>query len=77
MQQVGQRPVLFIMADSNDVPMDVHAQPLITALEAAGNNSWRLDIIPEDHSFSASRLLLAERVIEFLEGQCLAHETGG
>ncbi len=77
MQQVRQRPVLFIMADSDDVPVDVHAQPLITALKAAGNDSWRLDTIPDDHSFSASRLVLAERVIEFLEEQCLVHETGG
>jgi pimeloyl-ACP methyl ester carboxylesterase len=72
MALAGQRPVLFLMADSTDVPVDVHARPLTAALEASGNHNWVLEIIRDDHSFSASRQVLAARVNSFLAERCHA-----
>jgi pimeloyl-ACP methyl ester carboxylesterase len=70
MPRIGARPILFVLAGSEAISRDLHVDPVTRALTEAGNDNWRVDVISDDHSFSASRLELARRVVTFLQEKC-------
>lgn len=70
LNKVNTRPILFIAANTDVIPMEVHITPLVKALKTFKNNQVALQIIEDDHSFSSSRLLLIESTADFLNTNC-------
>ena len=69
-KKVNARPILFIAANTDVIPMEVHITPLVNALKLMKNNQVALQVIEDDHSFSSSRLLLIESTADFLNTNC-------
>jgi pimeloyl-ACP methyl ester carboxylesterase len=70
LNKVNARPILFIAANTDVIPMEVHITPLVNALKTLKNNKVILQVIEDDHSFSSSRLLLIESTADFLDTNC-------
>jgi pimeloyl-ACP methyl ester carboxylesterase len=70
LNKVNARPILFIAANSDVIPMALHITPLVNALNTLKNNRVVLQVIEDDHSFSSSRLLLIESTADFLKTNC-------
>lgn len=70
-QKLAGRPILFVAADTEVIPIDVHIKPLADAISASKPNQLKYLLIDDDHSFSASRLELIEATAEFLKDFCL------
>jgi pimeloyl-ACP methyl ester carboxylesterase len=70
LNKVNARPILFIAANTDVIPMEIHITPLVNALKTLKNNQVALQVIEDDHSFSSSRLLLIESTAEFLDTNC-------
>jgi hypothetical protein len=70
LKKVNSRPILFIAANTDVIPMEVHITPLVDALKLIKNNQVALQIIEDDHSFSSSRHLLIESTAAFLNTNC-------
>lgn len=65
------RPILLVAGGGPDaIPLENHFNPMIAALEASGHSHHRLVVMNDDHSFSASRVRLAETIIDFLNTSC-------
>ena len=69
-EKINGRPILLIPADTNVIPMDVHIQPLVAAIEASKDNQLSVILINDDHSFSSSRQTLIETTAKFLHASC-------
>lgn len=68
--KINGRPVLFVPADTDVIPMDVHIQPLVAAIEATKDSQLKVVLIDDDHSFSSSRQTLIETTAKFLNRSC-------
>nr|MCU0793832.1 alpha/beta fold hydrolase [Opitutaceae bacterium] len=66
-ERLKTRPLLVI-AGSRDVdqPLDAYHDPLVVALQDAQAPRVEVQVYDDDHSFSASRLALADRVTRWL-----------
>ncbi len=65
------RPLLMIAGSRDQVlAKDIHHDPLVSALKAAGAQRLTETIIDDDHSFSASRVALARTVINWHRSEC-------
>lgn len=69
-EKINGRPILLIPADTDVIPMDVHIQPLVAAIEANKDNQLSVILINDDHSFSSSRQTLIETTAKFLNASC-------
>jgi pimeloyl-ACP methyl ester carboxylesterase len=70
LNKVNARPILFIAANTDVIPMGVHITPLVNALNTLKHNQVVLQIIEDDHSFSSSRDVLIESTADFLNANC-------
>jgi len=60
---------VFLAGASRDeaVPPGMHHDPLLRAFRGAGNVAVESVVLEDDHSYSGSRIALAEAVLEYLE----------
>ena len=65
---LASRPVLVISA-SRANGQTVH-EPLVSALRAAGSERLTEAVLDDDHSFSAHRIELARRIVEWQQSEC-------
>ena len=70
LKRLDGRPVLFLMADSEVVPLERHLEPMTDELTRLAQGGWAVEIIEDDHSFSSSRLQLIASVLDFLDDLC-------
>ena len=68
--QINARPVLFIAADTEIIPIDSQIKPLVKALQATPGSQISYQLIDDDHSFSASRAKLIDSTARFLHANC-------
>jgi len=65
------RPVLLVAGERDrTTPPDVHHDPLLAAIRAAGGVAPRELRLDADHAFSARRVALARGVIAFMDRNC-------
>ncbi|MFT5136946.1 MAG: pimeloyl-ACP methyl ester carboxylesterase [Arenicella sp.] len=69
-KKINGRPILLIPADTDVIPMDIHIQPLVAAIEASKDSQLSVVLINDDHSFSSSRQTLIETTAKFLKASC-------
>lgn len=69
-EQINNRPVFLISADTEVIPEDIHIKPLLDSLNLSSSNSASYTLIDDDHSFSSSRLELIAATEEFLNKNC-------
>lgn len=67
---LGDRKILFIAADTDVVPMNVHISPLVEAIQAINPNQAELIVIKDDHAFSNNRDRIINETSRFLSNQC-------
>ncbi len=67
---INGRPILFIAADSEVIPLDSQILPLVEALRDTDNSKVEYVLIDDDHSFSASRGRLIATTASFLDKHC-------
>jgi dienelactone hydrolase len=70
-EKINGRPVLFIPANTDVVPMVVHITPLVDALKATPHSQVFFQLIEDDHSFSSSRQRLIDTTAQFLNRSCI------
>ena len=68
--KINGRPLLFIPADTDVIPMEIHIEPLIEAIEKTKDSQLSVTLINDDHSFSSSRQTLIETTARFLNKSC-------
>ncbi|MFT4630324.1 MAG: pimeloyl-ACP methyl ester carboxylesterase [Arenicella sp.] len=69
-KKINGRPILLIPADTDVIPMDIHIQPLVAAIEASNESQLSVVLVKDDHSFSSSRQTLIETTAKFLNASC-------
>ena len=67
---INGRPVLFIPANTEVIPIAQHITPLVMALKATKNSQVHYHLIEDDHSFSSSRDELITTTATFLKRYC-------
>lgn len=69
--QYAGRPILLIAGEQDTVlPPVVYHTPLVAAFEAEGSINLTHHLMQGDHSFSWTRLALAETVVDWLNNNC-------
>ena len=68
-ENIKNRPVQFIAADTQVIPIELHIKPLIEALEEHSEQIV-YELIDDDHSFSNSRDSLIKSTLTFLDNNC-------
>ncbi len=73
--QLGDRAVLLIPADTDVIPMEVHIRPLFEALSKNKGAIVNWQLLDDDHSFSNSREQLIAHTYTFLNSHCSQPST--
>jgi pimeloyl-ACP methyl ester carboxylesterase len=67
--KITERPILFIAADSDVIPIiEIHS--LVNAMQKVKGNRVSYTLIKDDHSFNNNRLKLLEVTKQFLNANC-------
>ena len=67
--QIGKRPILFIPADSEVIPI-IQIKELVAAMQSVEGNQVKYKLIKDDHSFNNSRAELLSVTRQFLDTYC-------
>lgn len=69
--KINGRSVMFIGANTDVIPQNLHITPLVNALKTTKDSDIRFKLIEDDHSFNNSREQLIMAVTTFLTSQCM------
>lgn len=73
---LARKPLLLVAGARDRVtPPELHHEPLVAALRAAGANRLRSLTLDADHAFSPARIALAHALVGWLAEECRAAAT--